>query len=76
MRKLCLASYLTQYSHAAASTLMCDTRKDGYVFNTRTMYLMIEETSPNEFMKSICRDRTMFALYDRASPLRTSSAGE
>ena len=76
MRKLSLASSLTQYSNAAASILMCDTRKDGYVFNTRTMCLMIEETSPNEFMKSICRDRTMVDLCDRASPLRTSSAAE
>ena len=63
---------LTRYSHAAASILMCDTRKDGYVFNTLTMYLMIEETRPDEFMKSICVDRIMVDLSDRASTLLTS----
>ena len=69
----CISHFsLTQYSDAAASILMFDTRRDGYVFNTRTMYFMIEETSPDEFMKSICVDRTMVDLCDRASPLRTS----
>ena len=34
---------VTPYSNAADWSLRCDTHKDGYVFDTRTVYLMIEE---------------------------------